>query len=89
MGSGRSEAMAAWLADEATLPAWLPARPALLTLDARECDARLRAWHAARGLQARVPWYNARWLRRCDRDLVADAAAWLKQGEGAGALPVN
>lgn len=57
----------------------------MLHLDAKDCDQRLKAWFENRGLVKRLPWRDVRWLRRCPSDLVADAAAWIKSGEGAAA----
>jgi len=59
----------------------------LVRLDARDVDARVRAWWVARGLGARGhAWRAARWLRGCDRELVADAAQWVREGGGGGGV---
>lgn len=55
----------------------------MLHLDAEEVDKRLRDWFDKRGLKARFPWRDARWLRRCPPDVTADAAAWIKGGAAA------
>ena len=61
----------------------------MLHLDAEEADKRLRGWFDSRGLKARFPWRDARWLRRCPPDVIADAAAWVKTCSGSGTASVN
>jgi hypothetical protein len=46
-------------------------------------DAVLKQWYLARGLKDRGHrWDDARWLRKCDAETVADAAAFVKAQGG-------